>query len=264
MPKLPVVHLKYIRDDLEQSAKNLILWESLSASRLVLSISQLGPDRGMGCVCLTGSSLTSGSGLTSGCMDVYSKLQQVKVERGDFRPSWAWVYRREALEKVDGFDESLDQAEDKDLFIRVKAAGYNVGLVTGLNWFHRRPANLWSHLRKCYLGGMRRISFIKKYGRWHELELELLPLFILVALVALSLFSIFAFLLLVALPATFITLNTVRLVKLVWDKVESKRYIFLYPIFGIITYLFSSVGYIHGFVLLVLNKVKRSVGLGKI
>jgi len=225
------------------------------------AVLKLESDPQMGCVCLTGSSLTTGKGFLAGCMEVYSRLQQANVEKSGFKPSWAWVYRREALKKVGGFDESLDQAEDKDLFMRVTGAGYSVGLVTESNWLHRRPANLWAHLRKSYLGGMRRVSFIAKHGRWRELGLELLPLWILIALVVLSVSHISILLLTITSLVIFVVLSTIRLIRLVWSKVEKRRYIFLYPFFGLITYMFSAVGHMHGLALFLLNKLKGTKGV---
>lgn len=76
----------------------------------------------------------------------------------------------------------------KDPFIRVKVQGYSIGLVAGINWLHRRPSNLMPYLKKTYLRGKRRISFIEKYKRWSELLRDLLPFWILVTTLVLSFF----------------------------------------------------------------------------
>ncbi|MEM2598390.1 MAG: glycosyltransferase family A protein [Thermoproteota archaeon] len=220
------------------------------------AVSKMESDPQMGCVCLTGSSLTTGKGFLAGCMQVYSRLQQAKVEKGGFKLSWAWVYRREALEKVGGFDESLEQAEDKDLFIRVTAAGYNAGLVTGVNWLHRRPSTIWAYLKKTYRGGERRILFVAKHGEWRKLLFELLPLLIIILLLILSIFYVPMLVFILACLTVFITLSILRVAGLVWSRVEKKQYIFLYPVFTIITYLFSAAGHMHG-LLLFLSKRKR-------
>lgn len=212
------------------------------------AVLKLESDPNMGCVCLTGSSLTTGKSFLAGCMVVYSKLQQANVERGNFKPSWAWVYRREALEKVGGFDEFLEQAEDKDLFIRVTGSGYRAGLVTGLNWLHRRPASLRAHLKKTYLGGVRRIPFIAKHGEWRRLVLELLPFWLIVLLSVLSILYVSVLVFTLALFTTFIMASVVRVARLVWSRMERKYYIFLYPVFSLITYPFSAAGHIHGLV----------------
>ncbi|MBO3842661.1 MAG: glycosyltransferase family 2 protein [Candidatus Brockarchaeota archaeon] len=213
------------------------------------AVSKLESDPRMGCVCLTGSSLTTGKGFLAGCMQVYSKLQQVNVEKGGFKPSWAWVYRREALEKAGGFDEFLEQAEDKDLFIRVTAAGYNAGLVTGLNWLHRRPSSLWAHLKKTYLGGIRRILFVAKHGEWRKLTFELLPFWLIIFLLILSILCLPMLVFMLACLTVFVALSIIRVARLVWSRVDRKQYVFLYPVFTIITYLFSATGHMHGLLL---------------
>jgi len=218
------------------------------------AVSKLESDPSMGCVCLTGSSLTTGKGFLAGCMEVYSRLQQAIVEKGSFKPSWAWVYRREVLEKVGGFDESLEQAEDKDLFMRVTAAGYNAGLVTGLNWLHRRPSSLRAYLKKTYLGSVRRILFVAKHGEWRKLAFELLPFWLIILLSVLSILYLPMLFFTLACLAVFIILSITRVARLVWNRAEKKQYIFLYPVFTIITYLFSAAGYMHGLLLFSLKK----------
>jgi cellulose synthase/poly-beta-1,6-N-acetylglucosamine synthase-like glycosyltransferase len=212
------------------------------------AVLKLESDPRIGCVCLTGSSLTTGKGFLAGCMEVYSRLQQTKVEKGIFKPSWAEVYRREALEKVGGFDESLERADDKDLFIRVTGAGYEAGLVTGVNWLYRRPVSLSAYLRKIYLRGVKRIPFMVKHREWGKLLLKLLSFWLLVLLLALSVLYTSAFLLMLTCFTIFMIVNIIRVARLVWSKMSMKRYIFLYPIFSIITHLFLVVGHIHGLV----------------
>jgi glycosyltransferase involved in cell wall biosynthesis len=218
------------------------------------AVSKLESDPQMGCVCLTGSSLTTGKGFLAGCMEVYSMLQQANVEKGSFKPSWAWVYRREVLEKVGGFDKSLEQAEDKDLFMRVTGIDYRVGLVTGLNWLHRRPPNLWTHLKKTYLGGVRRILFVAKHGEWRRLVLELTPFWLIVLLLMLSILYVPVLVFTLACLTIFIAADTARVARLVWSRADKKRYVFLYPVFGLITYLFSAAGHIHGLLSLPLKR----------
>lgn len=225
------------------------------------AVSKLESDPQMGCVCLTGSSLTTGKGFLAGNMEVYSRLQQAKVEKGGFKPSWAWVYRREALEKVGGFDESLEQAEDKDLFIRVTGAGYNAGLITGLNWLHRRPSSLRAYLKKTYRGGVRRILFVAKHGEWRKLVFELLPFWLITLLLILSILYLPMLILTLACLAAFITLSIIRVARLVWSRVERKRYVFFYPAFSLITYLFSAAGHMHGLLLFSLKR-RGLMGIG--
>jgi cellulose synthase/poly-beta-1,6-N-acetylglucosamine synthase-like glycosyltransferase len=218
------------------------------------AVLKLESDPSMGGVCLTNSPLIKGSSFLAGCMEVYSKLQQAAMERSGFKPSWALVYKREALEKVGGFDESLEQAEDKDLLIRVTGAGYGVGLVSGVNWLHRGPTSLWAHLKKTYLGSMRRIPFIAKHGEWLRLVLSLLPFWFIILLFALSTTYLAILASAFACFAVFVIVRTIGVARLVWSKVEKKHYILLYPFFNLIVYPFSAGGRMHGLVLFLLKK----------
>lgn len=228
---------------------------------LTKAISQIVKDDNIGGVCLTGASLTKGDSFISGCMDVYSKIQQSIVDSGNFKPSWAWIYKRTALEKVNGYDEELDQAEDKDLFIRVTRLGYKIGLVTGRNWLHRRTTKLSSHIKKSYLGGKRRVLFIAKHLKWKELFFEILPFWFLILLLTLSLVNAILLIPILFGFISFFIIRTIKTVKIVWNKIEKKRFVFLYPIFNIVIYLFSAAGTTYGLLYFLLNKDKRGSGL---
>ncbi len=91
-----------------------------------------------GAVCLTGAPLITRSTLATQSIDIENKMQHALLNQGRSSPFYAWVYRREALVKLGGFDEKLFQGEDKDLFSRLKKANYAVAWVPGVNWRHRR------------------------------------------------------------------------------------------------------------------------------
>lgn len=201
----------------------------------------------MGGLCLTGASLVSQKGVITGYFEVYSKIQQKRINLGLFSPSWAWVYRREAIERVGGYDELLDQAEDRDLCIRVKALGYRIGLIPGINWLHRRPAKLMVQLKKSYLAGKRRILFMEKHKLWGETLRAILPFLILVVTLVLSLYNAILFIIVLVCLSSLIVIRTIETGRLVWKDVELKRNVLLYSPLSFIIYLFSAVGCIHGF-----------------
>ncbi len=120
-------------------------------------------DNRIGSVCVTGASLIEGRGLASRMLKLYSMDQVERRARHGFKPSWAWVYTRRALVAVGGFDERLSQAEDKDIFERVSRAGFQVALVEGIHWSHRRPTTNSAYFRKTLLGGSRRVLYLTKY-----------------------------------------------------------------------------------------------------
>jgi len=53
------------------------------------------------------------------------EMKQRFLKSGKWKPYFAFVYTRRAIEQVGGFDEKLFQGEDKDLFGRVKAQGFS-------------------------------------------------------------------------------------------------------------------------------------------
>jgi len=222
------------------------------------AISKIETDPKMGGVCLTGASLVDKKGIMFYFYEVYSKIQQNEVKSGLFLPSWAWVYKREAIEKVGGYDELLDQAEDKDLFLRIKGAGYSIGLVPGVNWLHRRPSSLASHLRKSYIGAKRRILFIKKHGSWGELQ-TLLPFWLLVSLVLYSPFETIVFIPVIFGILFYLFTTIVYASRSVWHEVDKKYYILIYSILNLLIYSSSTLGLTHGLLRLLIKGRRRVI-----
>jgi glycosyltransferase involved in cell wall biosynthesis len=211
-------------------------------------------DPKIGAVCLTGTSIKDKSTFISECTEIYSKIQQNIIQNGKFKPSWAWIYSRDAIEAVNGFDNNLNQAEDKDLLIRVKSAGYKVELITGINWFHRRTSNLNKYLNKTYLGGKRRIVFITKHQKSLELIKDLGFFFFFSTLIILT-FVNMIFLILLLITMIFYIVRRILTVIPVRHEIQKKRYIVLYPLFGILTFFTSTIGMIHGILLLIADKL---------
>jgi glycosyltransferase involved in cell wall biosynthesis len=213
-------------------------------------------DSKIGAVCLTGTSIKDKSTFISECTEIYSKIQQNIIQSGKFKPSWAWIYGRDAIKAVNGFDNNLNQAEDKDLFIRVKSAGYKVELITGINWFHRRTSNLKKYLNKTYLGGKRRIVFITKHQKYPELIKDLGFFFFFSTMIIFTFINmVFFFLLLITL--FFYIIRRILAVMPVRHEIQKKRYIFLFPLFGMLTFFTATIGLIHGILLLTSDKVLR-------
>ena len=208
-----------------------------------------------GGVTVTGASYTERSTFTAKCMEVYSKIKRRLVDEGKFTHSWAWVYRREAIEAVGGFDERLNQAEDKDLYLRVKEKGYLIDLVKGVNWFHRRRVNFFEYTKMCYLGGKRRTLFVLKHKTMNEFIKSVAAFWIVcLALIAsirvpFLIFLVLSGIVLLLAYKLFITL------KLGWDRVERKKYLFIFPFFNTFTYIATAIGYTHGFMMVCLEKL---------
>jgi cellulose synthase/poly-beta-1,6-N-acetylglucosamine synthase-like glycosyltransferase len=65
----------------------------------------------------------------------------------DFLATFNVVYRREALERVGGFDERFLKAQDAELSFRVMAAGYTLRFELGSRVKHYHPTRWRSYLR---------------------------------------------------------------------------------------------------------------------
>lgn len=211
-------------------------------------------DSSFGGVTVTGTTLKLESNFVTNCMEVYSSIVRRLTDEGKIKPKWAWVYRREAVEKVGGFDERLSQAEDKDLYLRVMEAGYSFGFVGGVNWWHTRRGKLFPYLKKCYAAGKRRIQFLIKYRdvRCFFYSVFLFWMFLILLLLS-PLFTPLLYIALGGLLAFFLYSLAITL-KLGWSAAPRKAYLFLYPIYSFMTYIATAVGYTYGFFLVLKEK----------
>ena len=152
---------------------------------LTEAIESLAKNPSAGGVCVGGTALVQGK---SRVQRFHQAFGGTDSRIGSFQgkePDWAWVYRRECLEEIGGFDESLSQAEDKDLCARVRAKGHRISYVGGINWYHRKPESLSSLLVKEYKGGRRRIVFEAKRRQYLTASVSMIPIiYIALCLVA--------------------------------------------------------------------------------
>lgn len=212
--------------------------------------------------CLTGAPWILKSTLVTSGIYVENRIQRKLLEEEKIEPFYAWVFRKKVLEEIGGFDENLYQAEDRDLFSRIKRRGYQIGLVTGVYWQHKRDQNLWEFLRRCYLGGKTRILFIMKHRKITGfLRAVSLLWFLVIALLLLPffpLFSLVALILLLAIPAIYKLFFALRLG---WSCVEKRRYLLFFPIFFLLRHLANALGYTHGLLVVLTRKIQRKMGL---
>jgi glycosyltransferase involved in cell wall biosynthesis len=219
------------------------------------AVAQIISDPKIGGVTLTGSSLKFESTFVTECIEVYSRIKRKLTDRKKITPNWAWVYRREAIEKVDGFDERLNQAEDKDLYLRVKNTGYSFSVVSGVNWHHTRRGNLGSHIKKRYLAGKRRLLFIIKHNLIKDFFRNIILFWVFVAALLASFLVKHLFYLILGGFLTVLGYDLVITLKEGWNVVPNKKYLFCFPFFKLINYFASALGYTHGFLLVCLEKL---------
>ena len=203
-------------------------------------------DETVGCVCITGSSLVEGKSMASRMLKVYSLVQVESRRRSKFKPTWAWVYTRKALEKVGGFDEELSQAEDKDIFERVTRLGFGVAVVEGVHWFHRRPTSNTSYFRKTYRGGVNRIPYIKKRRDYLGYVKATAVFWLLGAGLIFQLGFPFAFLTAVVVLALYVAFKGVSTAYMVWREIPSKLDLLFYPFFSLASHTVGAVGEVMG------------------
>jgi len=173
------------------------------------------------------------------------------------KPFYAWVFRKKVLEEVGGFDYKLFQAEDKDVFLRIRSLGYPIGVVGGINWRHKRDQDLSTFLKRCFNGGRTRILFVMKHRRVFEF-LKSMGLLWLLALDLVFLpfytwFSLLGALFLLAVPMLY---KLIYVLKFGWRIVKEKRYLFLFPIFFLLRYMATALGYTYGLILVVALKIR--------
>ncbi len=90
---------------------------------------------------------------------------RVRYHNPDFHPMTGWIFTKRALEDVQGFDPSLNVAEDRDIGIRVKKAGYRVVFAADSVMFHAEPRSLREFLEKEFSRSVARCDFYRKYPR---------------------------------------------------------------------------------------------------
>lgn len=224
---------------------------------LVKAIELLTSNLGLGGVCLTGAPWITKSTFVTRCVDVENRIQRKLLREEKMEPFYAWVFRKEALEKIGGFDERLHQGEDKDAFIRIKKSGYSIGLVTGINWRHRRDQNLWDFLKRNYWGAKTRILYLIKHRKIREFFRSVGLLWFLILMGIFSLFlPVFIYAAILGFFASFIY-RAMLAFKFGRDCVNKKSSLLLIPFFSLLRHLSSAVGYTTGLMVFSVRKVAK-------
>jgi len=219
-------------------------------------VNKMNGDATIGAVCVTGTIWIKKSTFVSRGIALEYEMKQRYLREGKWGPYFAFLYRKEAIERTGGFDERLFQGEDKDLFERVKAAGYKIGLVDGFNWHHLYPQDIPSLVSRSYRGGKQRVVYVVKKGMYTELLRRVAGLWGLVVLVLLSV---------VFLPLAIVTLAILALIyafkvgKAFHDAPRSSDTgdVLRLPLLSAIRYLVTAVGYTKGLAVYVLRRALR-------
>jgi glycosyltransferase involved in cell wall biosynthesis len=210
------------------------------------AIKCLDLDDNTGGVCVLGEPWMVRDTFATRSMYAEKMIIHEMIREGRLEPYYSWVFPRRVLEEVGVFDPRLSQAEDRDLFARVKKRGYKIGLVQKVLWRHKRDETTIQFLLKCYNKGKRRVDYLSKNRKYFEFVRGVAGLFGLVVIIILFFLSptIAITSLVVALALYFIRYLQILRVGL---KIGiQKRRLLLLPLFQILRYLANAVGYTVG------------------
>lgn len=169
-----------------------------------------------------------------------------EIVLSNYKPKSAWVYKKEVLEEIGGFDEGLSAAEEVDLAIRIKQAGYSIEFVEEALWWHEPPKSLLRLLVRSFDHERRRLRFYKKYPRYSLQSVVFHALTLVYIIFSLMLLFVDPLLLLAALVLPFVV-NALRLLTIGWGKVSRRRYLIPLACIGVLKRVFSSLGFLYAF-----------------
>lgn len=194
-------------------------------------------------VCLTGAPLKLRHTLAVECIDVENKVQHRLLSEGKIRPFYAWVYRRQAIMSVGGFDEKLFQGEDKDLFRRFEAAGYVVGWIPGVHWWHKRDQTLRELAGKWFSRGRMRLLYSLKHRLYGEMTRTIAPLWLTIAGILVAILAPLLGLGIIVVVLAAVLFYSLRNVNISWPLVARKRVYIGYPLFVLVRNFATALGY---------------------
>jgi len=226
-----------------------------SSDYLEKGVKVLSSDPRIGGVCVTGTIWIRKNTFVSRGIALEYEIKQRFLKSGKWGPYFAFLYRKEAVEQVGGFDEELFQSEDKDLFKRVKKAGYQIGLVTGFNWFHLYPQDVRSLISRSYRAGKQRVVYLFGRRMHREFLKRTTGLWGLVALFVASLFFPLVVLATFALLAVLYWYKAIRSLMNGGGKGRLSDELLL-PLVSAIRYLSSAMGYTKGSVVYMKRRIR--------
>ena len=210
----------------------------------------------MSAVCLTGAPLKLRRTLAVECIDVENKVQHRLLNEGKIRPFYAWIYRKQAILSVGGFDAKLFQGEDKDLFRRFEAAGYKVGWIPGVHWWHKRDQTLQELAGKWFSRGRMRLLYSLKNRLFGEIMRTLAPLWLTIVGILVALAAPLLGLGIIVVVGAAVFLYSLRNVYISWPLVARKRVYLGYPLFVLVRNFSTGLGYSWALVAITVRRLE--------
>jgi glycosyltransferase involved in cell wall biosynthesis len=220
------------------------------------AVNMMLKDTQLGGVCLTGAPWMVKSSFITRSIDVENRIQRKMLEDGTRDVFYAWIFQRKAIEAVGIFDKKLFQAEDKDLFRRVKEAGYRIGLINGVNWRHKRDQNLWTFLKRNYYGGQTRILYLMKHRMYFHFIRAIGFLWFLLFCGLLGWFIPQAFWLFLIAIGSLLAYKLLYALRYGWYIVKKKQHLLYLPWFTLLRHTSHAIGTTHGFLRFLLRKMR--------
>jgi GT2 family glycosyltransferase len=217
----------------------------------------LSKDASIGGVCMLGGPLVERQTLITRSMQAEKLMMHKLISQGKMKPYYAWVFPKTVLEKVGLYDTKLTQAEDRDLFNRVKRAGYSIGLVQGMLWYHRRNETTWQFASTSFRKGKRRIAYIAKNRRVKEFVKGIGALWGSAFLLAAGVVAPIFFWLFLTLAVFGFAYRSVRVFYVGLSTEASRSGLVLVPVFQAVRYLSNAAGYTVGIFLYVFRCSER-------
>jgi glycosyltransferase involved in cell wall biosynthesis len=220
------------------------------------AVKVLADEPGLAGVCLTGSPLVTKSTFATQCIDFENRIQHEKIRRGNTQPFYAWVYKRDVLDKVGGFDETLFQGEDRDLFRRITSMGLGIGLVKGVNWQHKHDETITRLVPKWYWRSKTRTLFLWKHRLVKQFFRPVAPLWTIIAGLVIVVYSWWIGLLILAVGVAIVAIASFRYLVAYSGVVRAKSLYAIYPFFATARNWSIGLGYTAGIAAILLRRLQ--------
>ena len=165
----------------------------------------------------------------------------------DYKPFCAQAFKKTVLKSANGFDESLEYAEDTDLGTRVLKKGFKINLARKAYQFHKgEPKSLTEVMTRSFRFGKEKANkYFKEYPKEAPIFDSVLML-LWIALIPLSAATLWS---LAAFITIYVMFYLLFLLKLIIKEEEYKiktRYLFGIAMMNQYKWLFTNLGFVYG------------------
>jgi len=210
--------------------------------------------------------------ISAKCMDALWRIRKERYSAGKLKPLAPHVFSRSAFTAIGGYDEALTTAEEWDMGLRLKAAGYEIRYAPNAFFLHREGDILElfatafrSALSKVYykgfkaggFGAVKTPTYIKHKSLVPWRKLAAISAFGLTFVVSKFLAPQLTLILFSSAVIGVVLADSLLLLKTGWRVVGSKTFILALPWIGLVRNIISTVGIIVGVVMLVFSRIKK-------